>query len=502
MKIRADFVTNSSSSSFVAYAIYSDELCSFIHELIEAGDLSNKDNRFGEYYGITPCSYLMEIERGVSITVQLGELSSRRGKSFNIFRNSQEEDERTARQIIEDNINAKDIGYLHSAVSHFFDSLQDSPWSKPSEKDIQLDEILERALSDNEVRARTFMDFTDGFIGEEVFNSYEPPVSFWIEDGVLLKYDEQPGVTSVVVPSNVKRIGANAFRSARELVQVRIPSSVKSIGNGAFQNCSSLMSVELPGSINEIPNNAFRDCTTLETVNLPDSVKVIGDRAFMGCIALKSIKANGLSSIGRDAFKKCDDLVQIPVTKQVAQESLQTGGLQGKIVVHTGFSKAEEKEIDELVMSAGGVVKSSVVLTTNYLVYNPEYGHETVKLKRAKELIASGKDIAIMTLEGFYSLMNAAEEAESKSEKQEDVTLYTTLKDLKKSTKLLTAEASSVLGAGGRVTIECELPYGKSTNFKDLMNRIAKEVSAVGIVESGPTEGSKSGRLVLAPKGN
>jgi hypothetical protein len=34
-------------------------------------------------------------------------------------------------------------------------------------------------------------------------------------------------------------------------------------------------------------------------------------------------------------------------------------------------------------------------------VYNPDYGHETTKLKRAKELIARGKPITILTEEEF-----------------------------------------------------------------------------------------------------
>ena len=68
-------------------------------------------------------------------------------------------------------------------MSHFFDSLSSpsSFYNHYNEKERQLDEILNKALDDNKVRARTFMDFTDGFVGEEIFTSYEPPVEYWMD---------------------------------------------------------------------------------------------------------------------------------------------------------------------------------------------------------------------------------------------------------------------------------------------------------------------------------
>ena len=497
MKIRTDFVTNSSSSSFVAYAVYSDELSDFIQEMIDSGELINNEKGWDSYYGVTPCSYLKIIDCGVSITVQLSELSSRSGKDFNLSRNQYEEDERSMRQKYEDNKKALNIGYLHSAVSHFFNGLHpDSPLFVPSEKDVELDRILEKALSDNKVRARTFMESTDGFIGSETFDGYEPPVSFWIDNGVLYKYEEQPGVTSAFIPLNVKKIGANSFHNAKKLAQVRIPDTVNTIGNGAFQNCSSLRIVELPDTIHEIPSNAFHDCTALESIDLSDSVRSIGDKAFMGCTNLKTIKADSLTSIGKDAFKNCDSLIAVPTIKEADDQ--QNGLLSGKIIVHTGLTKEEEDNLDANIIAAGGVVKSSVVLNTDYVVYNPEYDHETVKLKRAKELIATGKNIKVLTIDEFYKLINAEKKTEIK-ETQEDVTFYTTIDELKKYIMPLIREAKSVLECGGKVTIECELVYGISSDFKDKMSKVEKELSTVGIVEDGPTEGSKRGFMVLAP---
>ena len=405
MKIRLDFVTNSSSSSFVAYAIYSEELWDFLRELIDNGDLTNKSKGFGEYYGLTACSYMSHIDQGVSITVQLGELSSNEEKSFHIFNNWEEIDERSIRQKIADDENAKSLGYLHSAVSHFFDSLSSpsSFYNHYSEKDHQLDEILNRALAENKVRSRTFMDFTDGFWGEEVFRGYEPPMEYWMDGETLARYSEQPGITVVHVPSSVKVIGSNAFKDCSNITSIIIPESVTAIKSAAFQGCKALTEIQLPETITQIENNTFRDCKSLESIVLPQSVKAIGDRAFMGCSSLSSFMAGGLALIGKDAFKNCKSLTCIPEIEQQVLDNQGEALLKDKIVVHTGFSKADEDRISKMTTAAGGTIKSSVVLKTDILVYNPDYDHETTKLKRAKELNDNGKEIKIVTLDTFLS---------------------------------------------------------------------------------------------------
>ena len=75
---------------------------------------------------------------------------------------------------------------------------------------------------------------------------------------------------------------------------------------------------------------------------------------------------------------------------------------QGKNFVHTSCSN--EAMIDAFVCSRGGTVRSSTVQNTDYLVIGNEIDHPTTKIRRAKELNASGKSIVAMTECEFWTL--------------------------------------------------------------------------------------------------
>ena len=73
----------------------------------------------------------------------------------------------------------------------------------------------------------------------------------------------------------------------------------------------------------------------------------------------------------------------------------------GKKFVTTGLSIDDEKWVKEEVESRGGEFKPKFVVSLNYLIYNPDYDHETTKYTRAKEQIEKGKPVQIITFEQF-----------------------------------------------------------------------------------------------------
>ena len=117
-------------------------------------------------------------------------------------------------------------------------------------------------------------------------------MGFEIKDGVLVRYKEELGITSVTIPDGVTKIGCGAFYGCSSLTSVTIPHSVTSIGNYAFYERSSLTSVTIPDSVTSIGNYAFYECSSLTSVTIPDSVTEIGWHAFKGCNNLISKQAN------------------------------------------------------------------------------------------------------------------------------------------------------------------------------------------------------------------
>ena len=77
MKIRTDFVTNSSSSSFVTFGIISPELETFIKEMDEAGKLDHWDD--GDIRGPEACSGINTSGGVINVTRDIFEFYSRPG---------------------------------------------------------------------------------------------------------------------------------------------------------------------------------------------------------------------------------------------------------------------------------------------------------------------------------------------------------------------------------------------------------------------------------------
>ena len=108
---------------------------------------------------------------------------------------------------------------------------------------------------------------------------------------------------SLLLPNSLKEIGSYAFYDSN-IKEITLPNSVESIGEECFSSCTNLQKVIIPGSLSIVPKSAFYDCRYLENVEIQDGVRCIDDNAFDYCRRLNNIKLpNTLIKIGKGAFR-------------------------------------------------------------------------------------------------------------------------------------------------------------------------------------------------------
>ena len=144
------------------------------------------------------------------------------------------------------------------------------------------------------------------------------------------------GLSSIVIPKNVKEIGSNALAAnpyletivvdegnpyfdsrdncnaiiktdSNELVigckSTIIPSSVTKIGRNSFSKCYNLGSIDIPNSVTEIGEKAFYYCEELYNINLPQTITTIDSYALEGSSLAYIYLGDNIKSLGVKIFE-------------------------------------------------------------------------------------------------------------------------------------------------------------------------------------------------------
>ena len=118
-----------------------------------------------------------------------------------------------------------------------------------------------------------------------------------IADGA---FSEKAYISSVSVPSSVRRIGSYAFSGCQNLTEVTLSCGLTEISEGAFSECISLEKVEIPHTVSEIADGLFSGCVNLRDVSVPDSILRVGKEAFKGCSSLSHTVSAGGRYLGNE----------------------------------------------------------------------------------------------------------------------------------------------------------------------------------------------------------
>jgi hypothetical protein len=137
-------------------------------------------------------------------------------------------------------------------------------------------------------------------------------------------------LTSIALPSSLKKIGFASFYSCQNLGSLIIPTSVTSIADYAFPKCSSLKTLAIPPSVTSLGYGAFAN-SGLINITFSEGLKTIGDYAFQSCNYLTTVSLPAsLIRIGYCAFNFNSALTSINVSGNNPNFSSKDGVLFDK----------------------------------------------------------------------------------------------------------------------------------------------------------------------------
>lgn len=211
-------------------------------------------------------------------------------------------------------------------------------------------------------------------------NKIRPDVEDEKEDEVLptdtftyVGEDHPPKeVKTIIVSSDVKEIEDGAFKDLPDLKCVVFSDEAvdMKIGKNAFENCPLLTTIRLNG-VTYVGDEAFLNCTGLLVGELGSSVQHVGMGAFKNCSALTTatIPPN-VTFVGDYAFANCSEL--------------KTATVMNGIVEIPAYCFQNDVKLEQVMLptSIEKVGKNAFENCPNAMVYVP-----TMDMKEAEELL-------------------------------------------------------------------------------------------------------------------
>ena len=153
--------------------------------------------------------------------------------------------------------------------------------------------------------------------------------TYRIKEGTKVICDEAflwcESLAKIHVPKSVISIGVNPFIGCKQItITCNSPyfytvDGILLSNHGELITCfSNQAHIAIPNSVTSIGSDAFRECESMVEIHIPDSVTSIGDAAFLQCISLNKIHLpDSVITIGNSTFCECISLTEIRIPDSI-----------------------------------------------------------------------------------------------------------------------------------------------------------------------------------------
>ena len=151
----------------------------------------------------------------------------------------------------------------------------------------------EGSSSENQSGVHVTNDGTTWQLTDTVFMHFEDGVFTVYGEGDMPDYSKKGDIapwtsdvfrgdpTTVIIEEGITSISYRAFSGYLNITSVSLPSTLKRIGDYAFSSCSSLAEIVIPDGVETLGDKIFFNSYSLKKIEIPASVTELGDGLFM-----------------------------------------------------------------------------------------------------------------------------------------------------------------------------------------------------------------------------
>ncbi len=140
------------------------------------------------------------------------------------------------------------------------------------------------------------------------------------------------GLTSVSIPSSVRKIGDKAFSGCTNLESIVFPSRTPSMGVGVFEKCKSLSSITFGSDWDTVDFQMFADAEALKEVYVPSRVIKIRGLKTLAYLEKIEVDANNRAFSSHDGILYSKDGVTLYACPQAKRGDVSIIGGTEKIL--------------------------------------------------------------------------------------------------------------------------------------------------------------------------